>query len=294
MMTTIVKHRVLPRIGRGMYLHRRALLTVRVVLLVAGAIALSLPFAWLVSTAVKPRDQIFAWPPVWIPRQFMWDNFIKAWNYAPFTRYLMNTIIVTVSNMVGTVISSSLVAFSFARLRFPGRDALFMVVLSTMMLPGIVTMIPLFVVFSKLRWVNTFLPLIVPAFFGGGAFNIFLLRQFFRGIPSALEDAARIDGASTLTIWWRIFVPLSGPAIATVAVFNFMNHWNDFMTPLIYLNRETKFTLALGLQRFLKEHGAEWDLLMAASVLTTLPMIVVFFFAQEYFMTGIRVTGVKG
>jgi multiple sugar transport system permease protein len=262
--------------------------------LLAGAVVVSLPYLWLVTTAVKPRDQIFAWPPIWIPRVVMWRNFVEAWNYAPFTVYLRNTLLITVCNTLGTVLSASLVGFGFARLRFPGRDVLFLLVLSTMMLPGVVTLIPVFVVYSKLHWVNTYLPLIVPAYFGGGAFNIFLLRQFFRGIPHALEDAARIDGANTFTIWWRIFLPLSGPAVTTVAVFAFMNNWNDFLNPLIYLNQESKFTLALGLQRFLNEHGAEWDLLMAASVLITLPMIAIFFSAQQYFMQGIRVTGVKG
>jgi len=271
-----------------------SLFAFRVVLLFAGAVVVSLPYIWLVSTAVKPRDQIFAWPPIWIPREFRWDNFIKAWNYAPFDIYLRNTVVITVSSMIGTVLSSSLVGFGFARLRFPGRDFLFMLLLSTMMLPGAATMIPVFVVFSRLRWVNTFLPLIVPSYFGGGAFNIFLLRQFFRGIPHALEDAARIDGANTFYIWWHIFMPLSGPAVTTVAIFSFMGHWNDFMGPLIYLNRETRFTLSLGLQRFLTDHGAEWDLLMAASVLMTIPMIIVFFAAQEHFMQGIRMTGVKG
>jgi multiple sugar transport system permease protein len=162
------------------------------------------------------------------------------------------------------------------------------------MLPGIVTMIPLFVLFSRLHWINTYLPLIIPAYFGGGAFNIFLLRQFFRSIPRDLEDAARIDGASTLFIWWRIFMPLSRPAVTTVAVFNFMFNWNNFMGPLIYLNKESMYTLSVGLQYFLNEYDAEWDLLMAASVLITLPMIIVFFSAQRYFMEGIRVTGVKG
>lgn len=271
-----------------------SLFAVRVILLLAGAVVVSLPYLWLVTTAVKPRDQIFAWPPVWIPREILWNNFIKAWNYAPFTVYLKNTLLITVCNTLGTVLSSSLVGYGFARLRFPGRDALFLLVLSTMMLPGVVTLIPMFVVYSKLHWVNTYLPLIVPAYFGGGAFNIFLLRQFFRGIPHALEDAARIDGANTFTIWWRIFMPLSGPAVTTVAVFSFMHNWNDFIDPLIYLNQESKFTLALGLQRFLNEHGAEWDLLMAASVLITLPMIIIFFSAQQYFMQGIRMTGVKG
>ncbi len=263
-------------------------------ILIIGAIIFSIPFIWLMSTALKSREQLFKWPPVWIPNPIMWENFPNAWNYATFDVYLVNTLIITITAMIGTVLSSSLVGFGFARLRFPGREFLFLCVVATLMLPYVVTLIPVYILFAKLGWVNTFLPLIVPSFFGGGAFNIFLMRQFFRTIPKELEDAARIDGAATWHIWWIIFLPLSRPAVATVAIFSFMHHWNDFLAPLIYLNDQKKYTLAIGLQQFLSEHTAEWDLLMAASAMMTLPLVVVFFFAQRYFIQGIVMTGLKG
>ena len=267
---------------------------VSLIVVVTGALIFSIPFVWLMSTALKSREQLFVWPPVWIPSPVAWENFPNAWNYATFDVYLINTLIVTITAMIGTVLSASLVAFGFARLRFPGKDFLFLCVIATLMLPYAVTLIPVYILFSKLGWINTFLPLIVPSFFGGGAFSIFLLRQFFRTIPKDLEDAARIDGASTWRIWWTIFIPLSKPAIATVAIFNFIFHWNEFLAPLIYLHDQKKYTLAIGLQQFLSEHTAEWDLLMAASAMMTLPLVVIFFFAQRYFIQGIVMTGLKG
>ncbi len=255
--------------------------------------AFLIPFFWMVSTSLKAESQIFIFPPKWIPEPVLWSNYPNAVSAIPFWTYAFNTVYITGFNILGVLISSSLVAYSFARLRWPGRNLLFLILLATMMLPGQVTMIPVFLLFKELGWVNTFLPLIVPAFFGN-AFYIFLLRQFFLTIPVDLEDAARVDGCPRLLTYWHVILPLSKPALATVGVFTFMNTWNDFMGPLIYLSSEDKKTLALGLQSFVWEHGAEWALLMAVSTLMLLPLLVLFFFAQRYFIEGITLTGIKG
>jgi ABC-type glycerol-3-phosphate transport system permease component len=267
--------------------------TLAVLLLSAGSVAMLFPLVWMLSTSLKPDAQLFRWPPIWIPSPIKWDNYARAWRAAPFTRYTFNTLSITLISMAGVVLTSSLCAFGFARLRAPGRDLLFSLVLATMMLPHIVTMIPLFILFARLHWIDTWLPLIVPAYFGN-PFYIFLLRQFFRSIPAELQDAARIDGCSSLRIWRSIFLPLSQPALATVAIFHFMGSWNDFLGPLIYLTTDSKKTLALGLTVFLGAHGSEWSLLMATSVLVTLPMIVMFFMAQRFFIQGIVTSGLAG
>jgi multiple sugar transport system permease protein len=255
--------------------------------------AFLVPFFWMVSTSLKAESQIFVFPPKWIPDPVLWSNYPNAVSAIPFWTYAWNTVFITGFNILGVLISSSLVAYSFARLRWPGRNQLFMLLLATMMLPGQVTMIPVFLLFKELGWVNTFLPLIVPAFFGN-AFYIFLLRQFFLTIPVDLEDAARVDGCPRLLTYWHVILPLSKPALATVGVFTFMGTWNDFMGPLIYLSGEDKKTLALGLQSFVWEHGAEWSLLMAVSTMMLLPLLILFFLAQRYFIEGIALTGIKG
>ena len=262
-------------------------------LLVVLSCIFLIPFFWMLSTSLKPDSQILLFPPKWIPEPILWSNYPKAIAALPFWTYTRNTIVITLFNIVGVIFSSSLVAYAFARLRWPGRNVLFVVLLSTMMLPPQVTMIPVFILFKNLGWVNTFLPLIVPAFFGN-AFFIFLLRQFFMTIPRELEDAARVDGCPWLGIYWHVILPLSKPALATVGVFTFMGVWNDFMGPLIYLNSESKKTLALGLQAFLGEHSAEWAMLMAVSTLMLLPLLILFFLAQRYFIEGITLTGLKG
>lgn len=261
-------------------------------LCILGA-AFLVPFLWMVSTSLKAESQIFIFPPKWIPEPVLWSNYPDAVGAIPFWTYAWNTVLITGFNILGVLISSSLVAYSFARLRWPGRNLLFIILLATMMLPSQVTMIPVFLLFRELGWVNTFLPLIVPAFFGN-AFYIFLLRQFFLGIPVDLEDAARVDGCPRLLTYWYVILPLSKPALATVGVFTFMGTWNDFMGPLIYLSSEDKKTLALGLQSFVWEHGAEWALLMAVSTLMLLPLLVLFFLTQRYFIEGITLTGIKG
>lgn len=263
------------------------------VLLILGSIVFMIPFLWMVSSSLKELPQIFVYPPQWIPDPFRWDNYVVTLGKMDFLVALKNTLLITGLGVLGQLLSSSVVAYGFARLRFPGREFLFLLVLSTMMLPPQVTMIPVFIIFRSLGWVDTFKPLIVPAFFGGGAFFIFLLRQFFLTIPKDLEDAARIDGCGTFRIFWQIILPLAKPALITVAIFSFMNHWNDFMGPLIYLNSAHKRTLAIALQSFQGQFTAEWNLLMAASIVVLIPVLVIFFALQRYFVEGIVLTGIK-
>ena len=262
--------------------------------LVVGSLVYLLPLLWLVSTSLKDDQQVFVFPPEWIPNPVRLDNYASAWAYADFTRYLGKTLQVTVLTVIGRTVSAAFVAYGFARIRFPGRDKLFLLVLATLMLPEIVLLIPQFVEFRVLGWVNTFKPLIVPAWFGGGAFSIFLLRQFFLTIPVELADAARIDGAGEVSILTRVILPLSQPALATVAIFAFMGAWNDFMGPLIYLNSDKKWTMTLGLQHFIQTHTTQWTYLMAISALMVVPVIVTFFFAQKQFIQGVVLTGTKG
>jgi multiple sugar transport system permease protein len=270
---------------------RRALLYAAL-LAVAGVMIL--PFLWMVSTSLKGSEGIFAIPPQWIPDDPRWENYAAVFERMPFLTYLRNSTLVTTLSIVGTVFSSSLVAYAFACLRWPGRDALFIFVIATMMLPLQVIMIPLFVIFKELGWLNTYKPLVVPAFLGGGAFNIFLLRQFFLTIPRELFDAARMDGASEWKIYWSIALPLARPALITVAILTFMFAWNDFMGPLIYLSDQAKNTLALGLALFVGQHQTDWGVLMAASILMMLPVVLLFFLFQRYFIQGFTMSGMKG
>lgn len=264
------------------------------VMLLFGASLFSIPFLWTVSTALKTNQQVFAVPPEWIPRPPQWNNFQRAWTELPFPTFVVNTVIITIISVIGQVFSASLVAYGFARFKFKGRTVLFYLMLSTMMLPSQVTMIPVFLLWRELRLIDTFAPLTVPAFFGGGAFTIFLLRQFFMTIPKELDEAAMIDGASPLVIWWRVLLPLSRPALITVVLFSFLGHWDDFMGPLIYLNSMEKYTVAVGLRMFQDMFGTQLELLMAASLIHILPTILVFFVAQRYFIKGIALTGLKG
>ncbi len=227
-----------------------------------------------------------------------WSNYMKAW--APkaldetFNRYLLNTVIITFFGILGTLLSSSFVAYGFARFKFPFKNELFLVMVSTMMIPAQVTMIPTFFLFKMFGWIDTFLPLIVPTFFGGGAFNIFLLRQFFLTIPFELDEAARIDGCNYLQVFYMILLPLVKPALVTTAIFGFVYNWNDFMNPLIYLNSTSNYTLALGLQTFTTMYGTDYNLMMAASTIVLLPILIMFFFGQRYFIEGVATTGLKG
>ena len=263
-------------------------------LLIGGAFVTTLPFLWLVSTSLKNRIQIFTYPPEWIPDPWVWSNYKNALTEAPFDLYVRNTLIITGFNLAGTLITATLAAYGFARLRFPGRDLIFMILLSTLMLPYAVVMIPRYVIFRELGWLDSWLPLIVPNWFGGTAFFVFLLRQFFRTIPRELSDAARVDGASELRIYWQIVLPLARPALIVVAIFTFLDNWNDFIGPLIYLSNPDKFTVALGLASFQGLYSTQWAYLMAASTVMTLPTVVLFFAAQRYFVRGIVLTGIKG
>ncbi len=262
--------------------------------LILGAIVFLLPLAWMISTSLKPLDETIRIPPTWAPSEFLWSNYAKATTAIPFWTYARNTLVVCVMSIIGTLTSSVLVAYGFSRLQWRGRDFMFWLVLGTMMIPFPVVMVPLFVVFSKLGWIGTLKPLWVPTF-AAGAFNVFLLRQFFRTIPMELSEAARIDGCSEFGILFRIILPLSKPVLLVVALFQFIYSWNDFMGPLLYLTKDHTFTLALGLQLFQNQQGGtQWNLLMAASFLVVLPIIVLFFFTQRSFIEGISLTGSKG
>jgi multiple sugar transport system permease protein len=282
---------VAPAMGRERKERLRGLLTH--ILLIPAALIFLLPFLWMLSTSLKPDSQLFAYPPIWIPNPFQWENYPKSVSYVPFFTYLKNTLIISLSSMVGVVISSALAAYSLARIRWPGRQILFLITIATLMLPFQVTLIPVFLVFKRIGWVGDFRPLILPQFFGY-AYYIFLLRQFFMTIPFELSEAARIDGASEWRTFWSVILPLAKPALATVAVFQFIRSWTDYINPLIYLNDQNLYTLQLGLYQYSGQYGREWGLLMAAAVLITLPPILIFFFSQRTFVQGVTLTGIKG
>lgn len=280
---------------RGLRFQRLVTKIVVFIILSLAAIAFLLPFAWMISTSLKPKSQIFVYPLIWIPDPPMWGNYAKALNNPSFQYFLFfgNSLYYAVLSTVGIVVSCSLVAYAFARLQWWGRDIWFVITLATLMIPYPVTLIPLYLIFSKIGWVNSFKPLIVPNFMGT-AFFIFLLRQFFLTIPMDLSDAAKIDGASEFQIYRRIIMPLAKPALATVALFTFLYTWNDFLGPLIYLTDGDKYTLAVGLAAFRGQFRTQWDLMMAAATVVTAPIVIVFFFAQKQFIEGITLTGIKG
>ena len=263
------------------------------VLLCIAAIVFLIPFFWMVTSAVKTQQQIFKYPIEWIPNPAVWSNFLEVWRAIPFGMFFKNSLIVSSLVIVGDLVASTLVAYGFARKDFPGKNVLFLLLLGTMMIPQQVTLIPLFILYRTLGWIDTFKPLIVPSYLGN-AFFIFMLRQFFLTIPAELEEAALLDGCGSLRIFTSIFLPLSKPALVTVGIFSFMNSWNDFFLPLIYLNSIENKTLALGLSLFKGEYATEWGLLMAASVQVILPCLVLFFSTQKYFVEGIALTGIKG
>lgn len=251
-----------------------------------------LPVFWMVSSALKPSYTIFARPPVWWSEDPQWTNFSEALSALPFGRFALNTLFIAGTTILGHLLSCTLIAYGFARFKAPGSGFFFLLMLSTLMLPYPVTMVPLFILYSRLGWVNSFLPLILPAFFGQ-PFYIFLLRQSFRQIPKDLEDAAVMDGAGTLQILWHIILPLARPALATVAIFTFQYAWNDFLAPLIFLHDQRKYTLMLGLSFFRGSYDVNWAYLMAASLVISLPVILVYFLAQKQFVEGIAAVGTK-
>ena len=263
--------------------------------LVVGSILFLLPLYIMLVMSLKSPSEIAtssAWMP---PIHPTWENFhtVLTNENAPFFAFFKNSTIIAVFSTLGVIVSSSLVAYPFARLRFRGRDRLFVLLLSTMMLPGIVTMISTFVLYKYLHWMDTFLPLTVPAWFGGGAFNIFLMRQFMMGIPRELDEAAVIDGASFGTIFWRVLMPNCGAALATIGIFHFVYTWKDFMGPMIYLSSPDKQTLEVGLKTYQALNQEKWELLMSGSVLVMIPLIVMFFVGQRYFVKGIVMSGIK-
>ncbi len=262
-------------------------------ILFAGAVILMIPLFWMFSTSIKPKDQVYSYPIVWIPREFIWENYLLVFQKLPFPRYLFNSAFLSLFGIVGNLLGSSLAAYGFARFRFPGRTFLFVVMLSTLMVPAWVTMIPMFIMFKELNWLNSYLPLLVPHFFAQ-PFYTFLLRQFFLAIPKEIDEAARIDGASTFRIFWQIYLPLSRPALITVAIFSFFYHWNELLMPLIYLQTQDKFPVALGIASFSSEQFQDFSLMMAAALIAMAPLLIIFFIAQRLFIQGVVMTGVKG
>ena len=265
---------------------------VATLLLFAGSIVVLLPLIWMLSTALKSDAEVMV-NSSFVPREWRFDNFAKAWTSAPFETYLKNSVFITWTSLIGTLLSVSLVAYGFAKIRFKGKDIIFLAVLGTMMIPGMVTLIPTYVMFSKFGWVGTYLPLIVPAF-GGSAYYVFLLRQYFMGIPMAYNEAAKLEGANEINILMRIIIPMAKPALTTIAVFEFNAKWNDYFNPMLYLDNEKMYTLQLGLRTFRGTAGVEWQKFMAASLIVLLPTVILYAFMQRYIIQGVAVGGIKG
>lgn len=261
--------------------------------LTIGGLIMAVPFLWMLSTSLKTEGTVFSIPPKWIPDIFMWSNYSRAIEEAQLVQGLVNTLTIVIPSLIIGLFACSLAAYGFAKIEFPGREKLFMILLSTMMIPGIVTMVPSYVIYKNLGWIDTFYPLMIPGMFGGAA-CIFFLRQFFKNLPTELIEAAELDGLGYFGTFIRIALPLSKPAIASQAIFGFLGGYNDYMGPLIYLNSPEKFTLQLKLASFNGAYSSQWTLIMAGSVLALIPTILLFFFAQKYFIEGIVMTGLKG
>lgn len=273
---------------------RKVKLVVTYTFITLICIATTLHFYWLIRSSLMDERQLFKFPIIFFPDPPIWRNYPEALQAAPFGRYFINTVFLAVTNILGTVITSALAGYSFSRLSWRARDLVFSILIGTMMLPGFITIIPTFLIWNELGFVNTYVPLILPAWLGGGAYNIFLTRQFFKTIPKDLDEAAYIEGASFWIIFWKILLPQIKPVLAVIAIFTFMGTWNDLLGPVIYLNDELKYTLSVGLSTFNSLYSTQWGYLMAASAVVTLPMILVFFFFQRYFIEGITLTGIKG
>ncbi|MCD6289549.1 MAG: carbohydrate ABC transporter permease [Anaerolineae bacterium] len=283
-----------PRLFQSKRFQERFTSVMATILATIGAMFILFPVAWMVSTSLKSEIEALKMPPVWIPAKPQWHNYRDALTFNPFGTYFKNTAFYAITVMIGEALSCSFIAYGFARLRAPGRNALFLLVLSTMMVPYQVTLIPQYILFSKLHWLNSYKPLIIPGWFGS-AYLIFLLRQFYMTLPKEYDEAAIIDGATPLGIWFRIILPLSKPALGAVSIMSFMYHWNNYLGPLVYINDNSKFTVSLGLSMFRTPFGGTpWHWLMAASLAVVSPCVVVFFVAQRYFIQGIVISGVKG
>lgn len=279
-----MERRRLPRVLREKIIPR--------ILLIAFSLAFLTPLYWMVVTALKSNIELTTFPPTLVPLEPQWSNFVDAVNFFPFVRYLFNTVSITVFSVVGAVISNLIIAYGFSRIDWPGRDAVFYFVVATIFIPFPVTMVPLFIIFAQLGWVNSFLPLIVPMFFGHPLY-IFMLRQYLRGLPIELSDAARVDGANEWQILRHVILPLCKPALAVVAIFAAVYAWNDFLGPLIYLQDESKYTLSIGLQFFRSVHDVQFNLLMGASALVVLPIVVIFLLFQRQLIEGVTMGSLK-
>jgi multiple sugar transport system permease protein len=267
--------------------------TVAYVFLIIGALIMTVPFLWMMSTSLKEPGLVFEMPPRWIPENIIWDNYKIVLTESDLLGGFMNTMAVTLPPTFVGLFASAIAAYAFGRMDFPGKNIFFMALLATMMIPGVVLMVPSFILYKYLGWIDSWKPLIFPGMFGAAG-TVFFLRQFFKTIPTELEDAAKIDGLSPFGIFLRIIAPLSKPALATQAIFGFLGGYNDYMGPLIYLNSPEKYTLQLVLATFQDAYNAEWTLIMAGSVLALIPTVILFFFAQRYFIEGIALTGMKG
>lgn len=260
------------------------------ILLIAISIILISPLLWMVFTSLKPMNEIVKYPPTFFPESIEWSNYTTTVNAFPFFHYMKNTLFITFFVVLGNVVSNSFIAYGFAKISFPGKNVFFSLVLATMMVPGFVTMIPQYILFTKLGWVGTYLPLIVPSFFGS-AFNIFLMRQFYMSINNELIEAAQIDGANHIYIWSHLMIPLTKPALITIGIQSFNGAWNDFLGPLLYIHDEDMYTLQIGLQTFQNQSTTQWNYLMAGATLVMIPTVLLFFFAQKYFIEGMDLTG---
>lgn len=269
---------------------KKIIITIVLILL---SIIMLFPFFWMLRSSFMTKREIFTTPIQWLPERLRVENYINAFGKVNFGRSLLNSLFIAVVNVIGSILSSSFIAFGFSRLRFPGKNVWFALLLSTMMIPSTVLIIPQFLGWRAVGGYNTFLPLIVPCFFGS-AFNVFLMRQFYSGIPKDYDEAALMDGANYFTIYRKIILPMSKPAVCTVGVFAFMNSWNDFMGPLLYLEKDELKTVSLVLQNFMGEHSSAWNQMMALATVITIPMIIVYFMAQKYFIEGITFSGLKG
>jgi multiple sugar transport system permease protein len=276
----------------GMRAFRRLEMVYTYAILLVGAFFLMVPFFWMITTSFKTLDEVQTWPIVWIPSKIVWQNYPDVFNRIPFARFMANSLVISIGGIIGSLLSSSITGYGFARLRFPGRNFLFFVMLSTLMLPTWVVIVPHFMMFNAVGWLDTFLPIIVPSFFGN-AFYIFLFRQFFLGIPTELEDAARIDGCSTIRVFAQIFLPMSKPILATVAIFAFFYYWNDLLYPLVYLRSQLNFPVSLGMRMFQSTMGVvHFPRMMAAALMSLTPCVILFFAAQRLFIQGVVITGV--
>ncbi len=280
-----------PRVGRRM--RRRLAVALTVVVLSIGAVGYLMPFFWMLSTSLKAENQVYDYPITWVPDPIMWANFPGMFTTAPFVTYLINTVVLTSLGVLGSIVGSSMAAYGFARFRFRGRSVAFGIMLATMMIPIWVTIVPSYILFARIGWIDTYLPLLVPGFFAA-PFNTFLMRQFFLSIPQELDEAARIDGAGSIRIFLQIILPLSKPVMMIVGLYAFLNYWNDFLGPLIFLQTQSKFPISLGIMNFVGSQIQNYPYMMAAAMLSMLPCLILYAVAQKWFIQGVVITGVKG